>query len=463
MKTFSRKNNYNIFIIKISLFISLLFLSALIAQKPAIVFFLFVLAISTLIAYSSPNCLIFLMILLGQIIQFELEEIFGIHTEKIDFSNFTIRFSDPLLFGVVVTIFLKLNNEKNQLTRLFKNNSIFFSFFLSILLLQIIRNIGLYGIHSFGEFRTYYQFLFFVPYLIISLKKIEDRRSTFLLLLILSLSHIFFGVFKGGVLFGLKFEAYNKWLSSFGSLALLYGMVALFLLKKTETIKINQVFCFLLYLTGISIIIISSSRAVWGAAFMGLFFLTCLGQFKLNNLFKIFLLSPILFYLLSLLFVHSSIDLIPFIEDRLTAFTNFKNDPTALWRHTFWLSSLAKIKENLFWGHGFGQHFQVYIPEFDETITTSPHNLYLTILFHSGLTGLTIYLICVFNVFIFLKKGSKRLFDEKYIILTGMVVLFSVHFYGVAYSFEKDFFSWMYIGTAISSVYNSTGEINVKK
>ena len=127
-----------------------------------------------------------------------------------------------------------------------------------------------------------------------------------------------------------------------------------------------------------------------------------------------------------------------FFEKRLAAFFEYESDPTASWRYFFWLSTFEKLKDNIILGHGLGQHFQIYIPEFKETITTSPHNLYLTILFHTGILGTAFYLLFIVKAFIDMKK-SLRIISERYIILTSIVVLFIVHFYGIAYSFENDF------------------------
>jgi O-antigen ligase len=463
----SQQNNYclkhgfytiNIYIL---LFISLLIFSFFIVQKTILTLLIFGITLSTIIAFKFPKTFIVLTILLGQIIQFELNEVFSINAEKLSFSNVMIRLSDPLIFGMAITIFLKFFSHNKLLIKFIKNDGLYFSLFLFYLILQIIRNINLYDINSFGEFRTYYQFLLFIPYLVINLKKSDDRRTAFLILLSLSLLHILFGLIKGGALYYFRFEAYNKWLSNFGSLALLYGMFALFLVKTTETFKVNGLITSFIFLTGISIILISSSRAAWIAGIAGLFIIILLGQFKLNNFLTLLLLSPILFYILLCLFEYSKIDMFLFFETRLAAFFEYESDPTASWRHSFWLSAVAKIKENFLFGHGLGQHFQIYIPELKETISTSPHNLYLTILFHSGILGLTLYSLFIINIFINMKKTLK-IIRERYIVLTGMVVLFSVHFYGIANSFEKDFFTWMYVGLGISVVVNSNNNFYAK-
>jgi O-antigen ligase len=150
-----------------------------------------------------------------------------------------------------------------------------------------------------------------------------------------------------------------------------------------------------------------------------------------------------------------------FFEKRLAAFFEYESDPTASWRYFFWLSTFEKLKDNILLGHGLGQHFQIYIPEFKETITTSPHNLYLTILFHSGLLGMVFYLFFIMNIFINLKNALK-INNERFIILTSIVVLFIVHFYGIAYSFEKDFFTWMYVGLGISAIFNRKKDLYAK-
>ena len=452
-KNYFLKYNFYNFNIYFLLFISLIILSILIVQETNLALFIVGITLSSIIAYKFPKTAIVFTILLGQVIQYELEEVLGISSEILSFSYFTIRLSDPLIFGIIITILLKFFTHHKSIIKFIKNDGLFFSLFFFILILQIIRNVNLYGIYSLGEFRTYYQFLFFIPYLVISLEKSNDRRTVFILLIVLSLLHILFGVISGGVLYYFRFEDYNKWLSNYGSLALIYGMFALFLLKSTETYKLNRTITSIIFLIGITIIVISSSRSAWLAGIAGLFILILFGQFKLNNFFSLLLLFPILFYSLVLLFEYSGIDMFIFFEKRLAAFIEYESDPTASWRYYFWLSTFDKIKDNFLLGHGLGQHFQIYIPEYKETITTSPHNLYLTILFHSGLLGMVFYLFFIMNIFINMKKAL-TIISERYIILTSIVVLFIVHFYGIAYSFEKDFFTWMYVGLGISVIFN---------
>jgi O-antigen ligase len=460
-KYFVQYNFYN-FHIYFLLFISLIILSILIVQETNLALFIFGITTSATIAYKYPKTTIVLTILLGQVIQFELEEVFGISSEVLYFKYFTIRLSDPLIFGIIITIFIKFFTHNKSIIKFIKNDGLFFSLFLITLILQIFRNINLYGVNCFGEFRTYYQYYLFIPYLVISLKKSDDRRKVFYSLVVLSFSHILFGFINGGVLYYFRFEEYNKWLSHFGSLALIHGMFALFLLKRTETFKLNRPTTLIIFLIGITIIVISSSRSAWLAGIAGLFILILFGQFKLNNFFCLLLLSPILFYLLLLLFEHSGIDMFIFFEKRLAAFIEYESDPTASWRYFFWLSTFEKIKDNFLLGHGLGQHFQIYIPEFKETITTSPHNLYLTILFHTGILGTAFYLLFIVKAFIDMKK-SLRIINERYIILTSIVVLFIVHFYGIAYSSEKDFFTWMYVGLGISVIFNRKKDLYAEK
>jgi len=216
-KNYFVKHDFYIFNIYILLIISLIIVSFFIVQKTILALLILGITLSTIIAYKYPKTFIVLTILLGQIIQYELNEVLSINAEKLSFNNITIRLSDPLIFGMAITIFLKFFTHNKLLIKFIKNDGFSFSLFLFFLILLIIRNVNLYNINSFGEFRTYYQFLLFIPYLVISLKNSDDRRIAFILLLALSLLHIFLGVIKGGVLYYFRFEAYNKWLSNFGS------------------------------------------------------------------------------------------------------------------------------------------------------------------------------------------------------------------------------------------------------
>jgi hypothetical protein len=416
--------------------------------------FLFILiytiVLSTIIAYNYPKLTIALTVITGQLLQYELSRVIGLNHDDLSFSSISIRLSDPLLFGIITTIIIKSIFGNKAIVHFFRNDGIWLSLFILYVLLQVLRQVFNYGINSFGEFRTYYQFLLFIPYIVISIKKPNDFKEYFILFVILSLSNVITGIIRGGVLYGFKFDAYDKWVSGFGSLALLYGLFGLYLTHKYRVFKISNPIIILISAISISFILISSTRSVWLAGLAGIIFMIIIGRYSLKDTFKLALIFPLLLIILIPAFDFSGIDIYDYFNERAMAFTDYQEDTTAKWRYNFWLATIDQIKNNLLFGVGIGKHFDVYIPEYHQVMTTSPHNFYLTILYHGGVIGLLLYSVVIFKmVYMLLHKLKDNRYGE-YIVTMSLVVIIAVHFYGVAYSFEKDFITWMFIGLGLA-------------
>ena len=303
-----------------------------------------------------------------------------------------------------------------------------------------------------GEFRTYYQSLFLVLYLVATTKTEKERAKIFKLLVSLALLHILLGLIRGAFLFEFKFAAYDKWLSAFGSLALLYGLFALFIAKHENSIPVPKWMNTLFYILGISLIFISANRSVWLAGVAGLMFLVISRRLSLGRQIKLLFLLPVIIAVLLFVFHTIGKDLDEFIQTRLLAFTDYQADTSASWRYYYWLSTLEQIIQNPWFGVGLGKHFDIYIPEIRKVITTSPHKFYLTILYQVGIIGLLLYGIWVSLIATYFHKAKLSTPSDRAILATGVLVLFVAHCYWIAYSLEKEFFTWSFIGLALSCI-----------
>lgn len=416
----------------------------------------------TWIAYYYPATTIALVILLGQVMQFELPQLIGLPGEGLSLGFMNLRLSDPLLFGIIAALILRLLADDRSLKRFITKKGIFLSFFLVFLFFQTVRNIGVYAINTLGEFRTYYQFFLLIPYIVVSTKTVEARAKLFKLLMILSLLYFFLGIMRGSILFHFKFAAYDKWLSGFGSLALLYGLYAFYSSVRENVISPSKLLMILINIAGISMIVISSTRAVWLAGVAGLIFLWISGRISLATQFKLIFLIAFIIVILLPLFRFAELNFLEFMQARLLAFTDYQSDVTASWRYNFWLSTIKQIMQKPWVGWGLGMHFSVYVPEYREAFTTSPHNLYLSMLFQIGVVGFLLYIGVVISIIMQFRKASPLIATDRAIITTASLVLLSVHFYGVAYPFEKEFFTWLYIGLALSYIVHSENQRRVK-
>jgi O-antigen ligase len=407
---------------------------------------------STILAYKYPKITIALTIIFGQIIQYELAPLLGIHDGTLSTEYFNLRLSDPLLFGIIVTITVKLCLGHKLLIRFLITDGLWLSIFILNLAVLVLVSIPLYGINSLGEFRSYYQFLFYVPYTILSINNSHQIKRFFQMLLFLSFIHIITGLLRGAILFDFKFAAYDKWITGYGSLALLYGVYGLYISSRFGVLRIKKFTKGVIALIGIILIIISGTRAVWLAGAMGLGVIIIIDRYPATRAMKILLV-----FLLTLLAIlplsdYSGYNIIEFITERTTAYTDYQKDPTARWRYHFWIEVLNQIRNDIFVGSGFGKYFDVYIKEYNEIRTTEPHNLYLTIIYHVGIIGILFYLLFIIKIMHSMIINSNKLNVDKYIVVMAILVLVSIHSYGIAYSFAKDFYTWLYIGLGIAAI-----------
>lgn len=421
---------------------------------PAVPIGIVAFVLATYLAYHSPRVTIAATILLGQVIQFEIAPLLGIAPEGLDVVAAKIRLSDPLILGIAVTVVIRLFARDLSLRRLMRREGALLFSFLLYLLLHVIANVGTYGISAPGEFRTYFQFLLLVPYAVVSTKTEKERKAIFMILVALSLSQVLWGILRGIVLHGMTFSAYEKWLSGFGSLALLYGIVGYAAASREHLVMQGTVRRYSVYIASLGMIVIAGARAVWFSGACILLFVALRTRISARNVMRGGVLAVLAGVVVYPIFVEAGLPPVEFFSERLLAFTDFTSDPTAAWRYTYWVASVEEILKRPWLGHGFGLHFNIYVPQFGEIITTSPHNLYLSILYQSGILGLLLYLSWIFHLVARLMKTQVTGNVDRAILGTALLVLVSVHAYGVAYSFEKDFFTWAYIGLGLSAIHS---------
>lgn len=418
--------------------------------------------LSIWLAYYYPILTIVLLILFGQIIQFELID-FLASFDALPLGGLSLRFSDPIIFGIIVAILIKIIKVDPALKRIVLGKGKYFTIFLFFVLFQVIRNYSIYGSYSFGEFRTYYQGFLIIPYVAMSINSSKMRKRLFVILVILALSQIITALIKGAFIQNFSLDTYEKWLSSFGSLALLYGLFGLYLYRKYKGAKLQKISTFIIIFSGIIILIIASNRSVWLAGIVAFLFLIITKEIKVKHHVALFLISIFVFLLVTQVFTSEGYDFYNFFTQRFYAFTDFKKDPTAAWRYYVWMSMIENIAAQPFWGYGLGGNFNFFIPEFASFFGNSPHNFYLAMMYELGFIGLSLFFIFLIN-FILDLKGLKFLNITDHIIrLNSYIVIVSFLSYWIAYSTEKDFFTWAFLGLGFSIIINTSfGHINSK-
>ena len=123
-----------------------------------------------------------------------------------------------------------------------------------------------------------------------------------------------------------------------------------------------------------------------------------------------------------------------------------------------WASIIEKIYNNPIWGHGFGQNFDVYIPQMQTAIVNSPHNYYLAMLYELGAVGLISFFVAIINYLKNLWRVKITNETDDVIRITSIVVVFCALSYWFPYASEKDIFTWSYLGLGLSLLINKNSE-----
>ncbi len=408
-----------------------------------------ILLLATYLAFNYPRVTVVITVLLT-IIPLQLQIIIREFNYAIDIGPIKLRFWDPMLFGILMTIFLKLFDKNFQL-KLWKYYPSLI-LFLGFLIIRVLLCLQTYGVNALGEFRTYYGYLFMILYLAIYMKSPEKRLKMLKTLIFLSLSLILIAFVTAILSHEVALKV--RWIGSYGALWILHGLVALFILTNKQ--KINLILFVLAFLAGGFLIVFTAHRSVWLATVIALLILYLLKEIKVTRQVQIALIALIAGSLTYFAFHSVGYNPQEFVATRLLAFTDPEQDPNTYWRQYLWLASLEEIQRNPWLGNGLGKHFQLIDPA-GNLITTSPHNLYVSIPFQIGIPGLILYLMFIGTLFIQFMRFRTYPFipiGDQAIVTIGIVVLTAVSAYYVAYTMEWDWMSWTYIGLATSAISN---------
>ncbi len=409
----------------------------------------------TIIAYRHPYLTIVLVFLLGQIMGQEAQVLLPESLRQPALGPLKLRYFDPILLGIVCAIGLKLLQRDKKLEQFLLKDYPFWTLFLGWLTIEIVRSLGTYNIiNVLGEFRTYYQYMFLIPYIVVFFKTEDEQWRLFKLLMFLSLIFIFIGIIRGSILYSFRFGSYNKWLTSNANLALLMGITALYFGRKYRLVTLRNTVVSFLFMAFIFITLINSVRSVWLATIVAFLVLIFTRQISFKSYIIVGIFGIIVLATVFYVFEIQDKNIFYFIKTRSMAFTDYQKDPTANWRYLLWLESFKQIIQKLFIGKGLGYHFNLYLSR-GVRITTSPHNLYISIAYQLGTVGLLLYIGFISQLFLQIRKTLKMQISlrPRVIVLTAFVILLSSSFYYIAYTFE--YFTWLYVGLGIAVIMNA--------
>ncbi|MEZ4698717.1 MAG: O-antigen ligase family protein [Rhodothermales bacterium] len=365
-------------------------------------------------------------------------------------------YGDPVLFAMLAAMAIKVFSGDYRAKNVLLRENVWWTIFMGWMVFELARSMMMFGIVSpIGEFRTYFREILIVPYVVIFARSRQDQWRVFQILLLMTLSFIVIGLFRGGYVHHFSFNAYAKWLYQHGSLALLWGTLAIFLMKQFGFWWRSNVLLAGLIGISMALTIIASHRSVWLAAIVSLFVLFMMGYFRMGMVMKLAFIAIVGTITLGL--VYDDLNLFGYIGERMTALTAPSEDQTASWRYYLWMDALAQSKAHILEGKGLGNYFQLRSPT-GSIVTAMLHNQYIQLLYQIGVIGLILYLMFALQTLVRLRRTYKETLDPFYKMtaLLSFVVLIGASAYYVAYDFEP--FTWLFVGMGLAVAQNHAEE-----
>lgn len=406
------------------------------------------------IAYWRPRTMIILAFIAGAM--FDGSSWLGF---KAQVGSIELRFFDPILLGMTIAIGLKLFLNDQRIMRVLTRVAPSLGLLLVWYIFTALRSVPNYGLVSaFGEFRSYYQFFVIALYIATFFTTRKAQWQLFKMLLLFSTFLVAWGFysiqFRSGVSLA-NLGPNARFISSYTNIALLWGVVGLYIADRQRLITLKGPVFYGLVLTYGLLTLFNNHRSVWMATVASLVLLLLLRRLSPRRQLQVGIGVFIAVIGLSIAPNAFNEEIGTFIQERSSAFTNVEEDDTASWRIFLWQQAIQAIQEKPFQGVGLGQNFQLADTQ-GQLITTSPHNEYITLAYHGGVTGLALYLVFIASLLLSLRSRliSSNLPKERAIYFTALTVIAVVSLYYVAYTCEKDFMTWFYIGLGIAATTN---------
>ncbi len=374
--------------------------------------------------------------------------------------GFGLRSSDYLLIIMLIAISIKIFFFKEK-KHMIKNSNLFILIALlgMYFLFEILRNVIKYKVAAFGEFRYTYITLILPIYIVYFFRSEAERIRLFKFLvftsLILTLLFIpIIGFLKNWYIHPILDPEKGRFLPSELSLGLFYGIMGLIIGKKYEIFELKNFKLTLITTLATTVIILDGHRSVWLSIIIVFIILLIIRQKELRVSYRwiipAFGIITIIFLLIS-----SYSDISKFLSERLLAFTNPEQDPTANWRLLNWSFQIERFFHSPIIGEGFGSYWGLKI--YSNDIWIMPHNLYIMILAKLGLIGLILYLSINIKIFFELKNFLVKVITENKkqaaIITLAIISLIGTNVYAVAYYIDPRY-SWLFIGLGLAAVLN---------
>ena len=311
-------------------------------------------------------------------------------------------------FLVFLLVFLKQGVFFNSEKKISGMVVICFFYFFVIFIFSV-KNIEAIT-RFFQLFFLFFLVLFFARYAQFEKNKYEAIRVVFKYYLISSY------IFSVWYLFS-KVTGFDPYFNeNFVGGWIVYSLIVGMFLFNSRFYKILN-FLFMVYILNET-----GARTSMASAFIAMLILIFWNRFLSKNLiYLIYYFFNIFLSILIILFMTSRLDFFD-IEALNLAMRDFSGKNLLSGRQEVWEEIIKMLPNHLMFGHGLGARVQDYT-----NLPLSAHNLYLQVLFQTGLVGLLIIFLVMTFIFIFIFKNKKH-FLAKYLSSLFFIVLFTQNF-----------------------------------
>jgi O-antigen ligase len=442
----------------VSTVLALIFLAVAVGVETALQFGLVacIAAFSAWVAYRYPVFTTLTIVLLGQVLGHELLRFLPLWIQQPGIAGATLRLTDVAYLGLLPAILAHLHRRHARRRLLIAPPVLPLAALLLWFLLGLVtgpREASL--VNSLGELRTYYQYLLLVPYLAVSLREQSDVWRLFRLLVGLSLSLMLLALLRGGLVHDFSLvgamSGASRWFTAASGLGMVLGMVGLIVWMRNAPRPPRTKWLVATVPLFVFLIATNSHRSVWLAGGVAIAALFSLRQLPIRVTFIPTLVLVTAAVLLLIAFPNGMDTVISSASSRAVAFTNPADDPTASWRQYLWRQALDRAAERPLTGVGFGSHFQ-FVDRGGNLITTSPHNHYVTLFYHSGAVGLSLYLVFVTLSLSYFHRTLRKpgaSFEIHVVTIVSLIALISSAAYFVSYSMDYHHLTWALISLGL--------------
>lgn len=361
---------------------------------------------------------------------------------------------DLVYFCMIVSIGNYALRHPRSMGRLLRENA-FLAAFLAMIIAYVIIFTPIYGQSAIGEARKFYFMFLFPLQALISIKRTEDLRRLFEVLVFTA------GCIAVVALVGVAFH---------GSIVRVLNAEATFAVALLAiAIMIHRIY---------SMVVVTP---VVDKALLGLFFIIVLGSGQrsaslalalgLMLTFSYYIRRPVLVSKMVMLAIVISMGfttaLMIFprsgsrLVEKLVGIVDPYSDPTASWRIQSWQAQWNKVQENFYVGAGLGSYYSVKLRGKWE-MDVIPHNAYIQMMLKFGLFGLIIYVLLAVQFFRKtlsirrqLPSGPMRAYVEMGILTFG-----ATHGYILGYGIEPISLIFFAIGLAATSLTQYSDQIS---